>query len=629
MGFVKAITGRGLTTSIALELTDLGIPRWDADRNCIVAVFGDSFDFNWGSNWRSPVIACFDADFNCLGVPIKGGIATRPARQAWEYAHNNPDFSTALPTDIIRIGTTWYMFVMLTQGLGNERMTECWQSENLVDWALTGFGFKHPGSDPCTTMLSFDQFGDDIFAVGTHGLRRDGPIKLWKTPASTFPKGVWEPLGVIHEGRHGELCLRNVQGQAVLSFFDEGNYKQTALTVVSPEDDWGQANQVDYVTGEELSQLYGGFIAPNSRLNEENGMRFWVSQWVTATNFPYHVMEYSATLQAKGALTDEREIMACTENGWPGCPATPDMLNWVTVPGCNPPVKLQIAKGQPTQILKAFCADYNEFVEKLEDADTACFTQFNSVNNSNHRSGTAVDLNWDRHPFHVSYAGFPDDKILAIRDLLKFYTQDDLPLIYWGQDWGMQGIGPYDCMHLQLNCDTYNNPKTAEWISKNIRPDGFSTYKRGPQTTPVVDDAAVDVLSEVMGGSLPRERYAELLPAFSKFLHEADCTTVERIAMAAAQLGHESGGLLYQHEIADGSAYEGRADLKNNQPGDGPRFRGAGWVQCTGRGNFESASQWAFERGLVPTPTYFVDNPDELSSDQYCWVGPAWFWQSH
>ena len=307
MGFLKEVTGKGLTTSIALELTDLGIMRWDSDRNCVVAMFGDSFSFGWGQDWRSPTLACFDTDFNCLGVPIRGGIATQPAKQLWDYGHNNPDFSTVLPCDFIRVGSTWFVAVMLTQGLGKETMTEFWQSENLIDWNLTGFGFPHSGSDPCTTMLSFDQFGDDVYVVGTHGLRRDGPIKMWKCSASDFPKGEWLPVNngnPILGGRYGELCLRNVQGNAVLSFFDEQNYRQTALCVADPENDWGQANRLDYVSGQELPQLYGGYISPDSKLDVPNGMKFFVSQWLTAGNAAYHVVAYAGTLPAKGPIVD-------------------------------------------------------------------------------------------------------------------------------------------------------------------------------------------------------------------------------------------------------------------------------------------------------------------------------------
>ncbi|NKT99829.1 hypothetical protein GS917_25340 [Rhodococcus hoagii] len=136
----------------------------------------------------------------------------------------------------------------------------------------------------------------------------------------------------------------------------------------------------------------------------------------------------------------------------------------------------------------------------------------------------------------------------------------------------------------------------------------------------------VDGLSRAMGGTVSRERYAALLPAFTAAMREAGCTTVERAAMWCAQLGHESNGLLWMEELASGADYEGRRDLGNTQPGDGRRFKGRGPIQVTGRHNYTECSRWAHGRGLVPTPTYFVDNPAELASDRYGFVGAVWYW---
>jgi predicted chitinase len=133
-----------------------------------------------------------------------------------------------------------------------------------------------------------------------------------------------------------------------------------------------------------------------------------------------------------------------------------------------------------------------------------------------------------------------------------------------------------------------------------------------------------------MGGSLSMARYAQLVPAFNAFLIAADCSTVNRCAMACAQLGHESVGLRYSREIWGPTktqlGYEGRRDLGNTQPGDGRRFSGVGWIQTTGRHNFTEVSRWAFGKGYVPTPTYFVDHPDQLGTDKYVWIGPTWYW---
>lgn len=135
-------------------------------------------------------------------------------------------------------------------------------------------------------------------------------------------------------------------------------------------------------------------------------------------------------------------------------------------------------------------------------------------------------------------------------------------------------------------------------------------------------------LARAMGNAVSSERYEQLAPAFNAAMIAADCTTVDRAAMWCAQIGHESGGLRWMEEIADGTDYEWRGDLGNNQPGDGRRFKGRGPIQVTGRANYGQLSRWAHGRGLVPTSTYFVDNPAELSSDRYGFLGAVWYWTS-
>jgi predicted chitinase len=97
--------------------------------------------------------------------------------------------------------------------------------------------------------------------------------------------------------------------------------------------------------------------------------------------------------------------------------------------------------------------------------------------------------------------------------------------------------------------------------------------------------------------------------------------------MWCAQIGEESGGLQWMEELASGQEYEGRcSDLGNCSPGDGPRFKGRGPIQITGRYNYASLSAWAFGQGLVPSPTFFTDDPTQLASDQFGFVGVNWYW---
>ncbi|NNA17695.1 glycoside hydrolase family 19 protein [Pseudomonas lundensis] len=98
----------------------------------------------------------------------------------------------------------------------------------------------------------------------------------------------------------------------------------------------------------------------------------------------------------------------------------------------------------------------------------------------------------------------------------------------------------------------------------------------------------------------------------------------KRVAAFVAQIGHESGQLVYVREIwgptPAQAKYEGRADLGNTQPGDGSKFRGRGLIQITGRANYKACGE-ALDMDLI-------NQPELLEKPQHACMSAAWFWAS-
>lgn len=116
-----------------------------------------------------------------------------------------------------------------------------------------------------------------------------------------------------------------------------------------------------------------------------------------------------------------------------------------------------------------------------------------------------------------------------------------------------------------------------------------------------------------------------MLPGYVAAMKAANITNPNRAAMFAAQIGHESIGLQYMEEIDDGQRYEWRADLGNNQPGDGPRFKGSGPIQLTGRNNFRAFTRWANANGH--TDIDFEKWPHLVREEpRWGFLAASWYW---
>lgn len=111
------------------------------------------------------------------------------------------------------------------------------------------------------------------------------------------------------------------------------------------------------------------------------------------------------------------------------------------------------------------------------------------------------------------------------------------------------------------------------------------------------------------------------LSPLNNAMNEFEINTAARIRYFIAHLFHESGCFKYMQEIADGSAYEGRKDLGNTQPGDGKKYKGRGPMQITGRITYHLCG---LALGLD-----LINKPELLELPEHAFRAAAWFWTKY
>lgn len=92
------------------------------------------------------------------------------------------------------------------------------------------------------------------------------------------------------------------------------------------------------------------------------------------------------------------------------------------------------------------------------------------------------------------------------------------------------------------------------------------------------------------------------------------------LAAFLGQCAHESAKFTTTKEFADGTQYEGRKDLGNVKPGDGPRYKGRGFIQITGRANYTQASK---DLGID-----LVNHPELAEKPEVATKVSLWYWKT-
>jgi len=294
----------------------------------LLQVCGDSYagqGVGFGG-WYAPVALRVDAASidDPAGVRYTGvtGIG-RPL-----LADPTPPGDSQLPAGVIQVHRYNYLMVTTTKDLEPQSSRLVFALPERVGWQTIA-GSRRAASyqggsqtqvsgyyDPIPTP---DSPGGWVYIVADSFTRRD-PVLLYRATPQTFidrakwqgwasgPGGGWDkPPTPLWPDQVGEMCIRQIDGKTVLSYFnastenmevrvanDPTSLGDAPVTTVVQHDEWPEpAESLPPSYDNRLAQPYGGYISPGSTLDE---LRIFVSQWNNTeprARAPYRVIQFA------------------------------------------------------------------------------------------------------------------------------------------------------------------------------------------------------------------------------------------------------------------------------------------------------------------------------------------------
>ena len=141
-------------------------------------------------------------------------------------------------------------------------------------------------------------------------------------------------------------------------------------------------------------------------------------------------------------------------------------------------------------------------------------------------------------------------------------------------------------------------------VSPNVLEEFARLYRNTTKDTNIVTKSQ---LAHIWGCSESLIKDTEVIE-LNKCLNTFNIATKVRIRHFLAQCSHESGGGRWMKELSSGTQYEGRRDLGNTQNGDGPRYKGAGFIQVTGRYNYQQFANFIKDPKVMNGVDYVAAN---------------------